>query len=184
MKVNVRGKNKYTPTSAVVDYAEKKLQRLNHYFKNSDSLEANVLCKVYDDSQVVEVTIPTKNILLRAEVKAGDLFAAIDLVYDKLEAQIRKHKDKIYSSMKRREGVSQYYASEAEFDPEQLNAEVMENNLVRAKTVDLVPMTPDDAITQMEMLGHDFYIFINSENGKTSIVYLREDQNYGIIEAK
>ena len=184
MKVNVRGKNKYTPTSAVVDYAEKKLQRLNHYFKNSDSLEANVLCKVYDDSQVVEVTIPTKNILLRAEVKAGDLFAAIDLVYDKLEAQIRKHKDKIYSSMKRREGVAQYYAAEADFDPEQLNAEVMENNLVRAKTVDLVPMTPDDAITQMEMLGHDFYIFINSETGKTSIVYVREDQNYGIIETK
>ena len=73
MKVNVRGKNKYTPTEAVNDYAVKKLQRLNHYFKNADNLEASVLCKVYDDSQVVEVTIPTKNILLRADVMVLNL---------------------------------------------------------------------------------------------------------------
>lgn len=184
MKVSVRGKNKFEPSDAIRNYASNKMQRINVYFTFHDQLTANVLCKVYDDYQEVEITIPTKHVILRAEVKAQTIYGAIDLAIDKLENQIVKHKSKIYNSIKQREGISKYYAENSDFDLEALKAEVKATNLVRSKSVTLEPMTPDDAIMQMEMLGHDFFIFLNSLTSKTCVVYLREDNDYGIIETK
>lgn len=184
MKVIVRGKNKFEPSDAINDYAFKKLQKLDHFFNSKNELVANVLCKVYDNFDVVEITLPTKNILLRAEVKADDIYTAIDMAVDKIDSQIRRHKSKLYSSIKRRDGVALHYSNNSDFDLEQLNAEVKATNLVKSKEVILEPMTPDDAILQMEMLGHDFFLFLNSITGKPSVVYLREDQDYGIIETK
>ena len=112
---------------------------------------ANVLCKEYPEAKAVEITIPTKNIILRAEVKDETFLGAIDLAVDKLENQIKKHKSKIYSSMKRREGLSQYYSTNNDFDLEKMKTEVLATNLVKSKQVDLKPMTVDDAITQMEL---------------------------------
>ena len=182
MKVNVRGKNKFEPTEAIKNYATSKVSKLDQYFSGRDELEATVVCKVYDKFQTVEITIPTKHILLRAEVKDETVYGAIDLAVDKLESQIRKHKSKIYSSLKRREGVANYYATNSDFDLEKLNTEIMVNNLVKNKSVELIPMTEDDAITQMELLDHKFYIFKNVENGKVCVVYLRDDGDYGMIE--
>lgn len=182
MKVVVRGKNKFEPTEAIKVYGEKKISKLDQYFSKSDELEAVVVCKVYDKFHAVEVTIPTKHIILRAEVKDETVYGAIDLAVDKLESQIKRHKSKIYSSLKRRDGVASYYASNSDFDLEKLNTEIMATNLVKNKSVDLVPMSPDDAVMQMEMLGHKFFIFLNSENNKTCVVYAREDGDYGIIE--
>lgn len=182
MKVIVRGKNKFEPSDAIKDYAFDKMQKLNQYFNKADELTANVLCKIYDSYQVVEVTIPTKHLILRAEVKDETVYGAIDIAIDKLESQIRKHKSKIYKSIRQRDGVAQHYAVNSDFDLEKLKAEVKVTNLVKSKSVELVPMTPEDAILQMEMLGHDFYVFINSETGKHCVVYLREDHDYGIIE--
>lgn len=182
MKVTIRVKNKTFLEPKVKDYAEEKLAKIEHYFRRSDDLVANVLCKEYDDSKVVEVTIPTKNIILRAEVREETFYNAIDSVVEKLESQIRKHKSKIYNSLKRREGVSQYYSSQSDFDLEKMKTELMVTNLVKNKQVELQPMTPEDAIMQMEMLGHSFYIFMNSETNKVAVVYLREDHDYGIIE--
>ncbi|MGD9604710.1 MAG: ribosome-associated translation inhibitor RaiA [Bacilli bacterium] len=182
MKVIVRGKNKFEPSDAIKQYATEKLQKLEQYFSARESLEANVLCKVYDSYQAVEITIPTKNVLLRAEVKDQTIYGAIDLAIDKLETQIRKHKSKIYKSMKHREGVGQFYAAQTDFDIEKMKTEILATNLVKSKQVDLKAMTPDEAILQMEMLGHDFFVFMNIETKKVSIVYLREDQDYGIIE--
>ncbi|HEY8395158.1 MAG TPA: ribosome-associated translation inhibitor RaiA [Bacilli bacterium] len=182
MKVKIRGKNKFEPSEAIKAYASEKLQKLDQYFDKKQELEAYVLCKVYDTHHTVEITIPTKNVLLRAEVKADDIYSAIDLSIDKLESQIRKHKSKIYRSLKRRMGVSQYYATNLDFDLEKMKTEIKATNLVKSKTVDLKPMTPDDAIMQMEMLGHDFFVFLNTENNKVCVVYLREDGDYGIIE--
>ncbi len=184
MKVIVRGKNKFEPSDAIRNYAFNKMQRMNVYFTKHDDITANVLCKVYDDHQVVEITIPTKHIILRAEVRAQTVYGAIDLAIDKLEGQVVKHKSKIYNSIKKREGIGKYYAENTEFDLEALKAEVKATNLVKSKTVELEPMTPDDAIMQMEMLGHDFFIFLNSLTNKTCVVYLREDEDYGIIETK
>lgn len=182
MKVIVRGKNKFEPSEAIRDYATDKMQKLNQYFSRADDLVANVLCKVYDSYQVVEVTIPTKHLILRAEVKDETVYGAIDIAIDKLESQIRKHKSKIYKSIRQRDGVAQHYAVGSDFDLEKLKTEVKVTNLVKSKSVELVPMTPEDAIVQMEMLGHDFFIFLNSETGKPCVVYLREDHDYGIIE--
>ena len=153
------------------------------FFRSTDDLVANVLCKVYDAFQVVEVTIPTKHIILRAEVKDQTVYGAIDLAVDKIETQIRKHKSKIYKSLKRREGVASHYAVNTDFDLEKLQTEIKASNLVKSKSVELTPMTPDDAIVQMEMLGHDFYLFLNSDTGKASVVYLRNDDDYGIIDS-
>lgn len=182
MKVIVRGKNKFEPSEAIRKYANEKLQKLEQYFNSKDNLEANVLCKVYDNYQTVEITIPTKNIILRAEVRNETVYGAIDLAIDKLESQIRKHKSKIYKSLKRREGVAQFYSSNSDFDLEKMKTEIITTNLVKSKSVDLKPMTVEDAIVQMEMLGHDFFVFLNVETNKVSVIYLREDQDYGIIE--
>jgi putative sigma-54 modulation protein len=183
MRVIVRGKNKFEPSEAIRTYADDKLQKLNVFFNNSDDLVANVLCKVYNEYQVVEITIPTKHIILRAEVKDQTIYGAIDLAIDKLETQIRKHKSKIYKSLKRREGVASHYAVNSDFDLEKLKTEIKASNLVKEKKVELTPMTPDDAIMQMEMLGHDFYLFLNADTGKPSVVYVREDHDYGIIDS-
>ena len=182
MKVLVRGKNKFEPSDFIKNYVTDKLHKLEQYFNQREELEANVLCKVYDSHQAVEITIPTKNILLRAEVKGQTIYGAIDLAIDKLESQIRKHKSKIYKSLKRREGVSQYYASNSDFDLEKMKTEIIATSLVKSKQLDLKPMSVDDAILQMEMLGHDFFVFLNNETNKVSVIYLREDQDYGIIE--
>ncbi len=183
MKVIVRGKNKFEPSDAITSYATEKLQKINVYFSKSDELTGYVLCKVYDNYQVVEITIPTKHIILRAEVKDETVYGAIDLAIDKLESQIRKHKSKIYGSIKHRDGISNHYSTNSDFDIEKFKTEIKVSNLVKNKTVEMSSMTPDDAILQMEMLGHDFYLFINSNTGKASVVYLREDHNYGIIDS-
>jgi len=182
MKVIVRGKNKFKPSNAIKQYATDKLQKIEQYFTKNQELEANVLCKVHDTFQAVEITIPTKRVILRAEVKNQTMYGAIDLAIDKLESQIRKHKSKIYKSLKRREGVARFYSDKSDFDLEKMKTEILATNLVKQKKINLEPMTTDDAILQMEMLGHDFFIFLNSENNKISVIYLREDQNYGVIE--
>ena len=182
MKTTIRVKDKVYVSQKVKDYAEEKLGKIEQYFRSGDELAANVLFKEYDDCKAVEVTIPTKNILLRAEVKEETFLNAIDSVVEKLESQIRKHKSKIYSSMKRREGLAQYYASQNDFDIEAMKTEILLNNIAKNKKVDLQPMEVDDAITQMEMLDHKFYVFLNAENNKICIVYLRDDGAYGLIE--
>ena len=185
MKVNVRGKNKYVPTQDVKERAEKKLQKMDQYFKNPDELQADVVCKAYESYEVVEVTIPTKNIILRAEVKADTVLSAIDLAIDKLETQIRRHKDKIESHIKRRGGVKEHYANiQSEIDVEKIDPIENIKALVKEKEIKLEPMDVEEAILEMEMLGHDFFMFLDKSTYKTSVVYLREDGNYGIIQSK
>ncbi len=182
MKVIIRGKNKFEPSDAIRNYASNKLQKLEQYFSQREELTANVLCKVYDTHHTVEITIPTKNIILRAEVKGQTIYSAIDLAIDKLESQIRKHKSKIYRSLKQRDGVSRHYSSNSDFDINKMKSEIEATKLVKEKSVELTPMSTDDAVLQMEMLDHDFFVFLNTENNKVCVVYRREDQDYGIIE--
>ncbi|MDD3383091.1 MAG: HPF/RaiA family ribosome-associated protein, partial [Bacilli bacterium] len=111
------------------------------------------------------------------------IYSAIDLAVEKIETQIKKHKSKIYSSLKKREGLSSHFTTSTDFDLEKMKTEVKAINLVKSKSVDLEAITPEEAITQMEMLGHDFFVFLNVETNKVCIVYLREDMDYGIIEA-
>jgi len=182
MKVSVRGKNKFEPSPAIRQYATDKLQRLNPYFTKSEELEASVLCKVYGEYHVVEVTIPAKYLILRAESKEPTMYGAIDIAVDKLELQITKHKTKLNRSIRKREGIGNFFSEELDVDA--LEKEILASNLVKNKQVELVPMTADEAITQMEVLGHSFYVFLNEENQRVSVVYRREDGDFAIIETK
>jgi putative sigma-54 modulation protein len=177
MKVQVRGKNGFLLTDAIVAFTEDKLGKVERYFK--EDLEAFVVCKIYKDHHKVEVTIPTKYYTMRAEVANDDMYAAIDLAIDKLESQIRKHKSKITRSLQKRDGVSELFSDE-------LDIEALERELVsvpvRTKSIELEELNIGEAITALEMLGHDFYIFKNEATKTVNVAYLRNDGRYGVIE--
>ena len=185
MIYNIRGEN-IEVTPAIKDYVEKKLEKLTRYFTTPmDEQMVYVNLKVYNKEQKVEVTIPMPNLLLRAEDNNFDLYAAIDLVVDKLERQIRKHKTKINRKGRgKKGGAGEYFKSlEGPDDtPAVYDEDEAELELVRTKRFTLKPMDTEEAILQMEMLGHNFFVFLDAETGNTNVVYRRKDGKYGLIE--
>ena len=180
LKFNIRGEN-IEVTPAIRDYVEGKIERVERYFNEDLNATANVNLKVYNDKQSkVEVTIPLKNVTLRAEERHNDMYAGVDLIVDKLERQIRKYKTKINRKSRERDGAGVYFATTVQNEPE-VEAEE-EYAIVRTKQFDLKPMDQEEAILQMNMLGHDFYIFTDAESNGTNIVYKRRDGKYGLIE--
>jgi putative sigma-54 modulation protein len=185
MRITFRGKDGFVFTKAIESYVEDKLARIENYFRNPKELDARVVCSVYDNTQTVEVTIPTKQLVLRAENSEFDLYAAIDLVVDKLERQIRKHKDKINSIYRHRDGISDIFKTDEELDIDGLNAEIVGGSLVRNKKLELKPMRYEEAAMQMELIDHDFYVFLNEETDKVNIIYRRtKDNDYAVIETE
>lgn len=172
MKLNIRGE-KTDITEAMKDYALEKLNKLNKYLENENEVTGNVLFKVHGPKQKVEITIPLKDYTLRVEEQGKDFYAIIDTALDKLERQIRKNKTRL-SSRKNK--------NKKDFILDFIEVEEQEENIVKRKKISLKPMDEEEAILQMELLGHDFYFFKNSETGKTAIVYKRKDKDYGIIE--
>lgn len=179
MNVQVRGKNGFVLTNAIIAHAEDKLLKIERYFK--EELDAFVVCKIYKDHHKVEVTIPTKYYTMRAEVANEDMYAAIDLTIDKLESQIRKHKSKITRSLQKKEGISELFHDD--LDLQALERELV-SSPVRKKNIQLEELTVEEAITALEMLGHDFYIFKNEESKQVNVAYLRNDGKYGVIETE
>ena len=169
MKIEVVGKNGFTPSESNKEYAEKKLAKLQNYLSDYDNVNARVVCKVYKDYHKVEVTIPSKNIILRAEVSAEDIYSALDLAIDKLVKQIRRYNDKIKDKMGR-EGIKKSLVAEED------------ERVVRKKEFNLEPMSVEEAIDQMEALGHDFFIYLDKSTRKTNVIYLRADGGYAVIE--
>ena len=169
MKFNIHGKN-IEVTDAIRDYIESKVGRLEKYFKNTN-LTATVNVRVRGKDQIVEVTIPTDKVTLRAEDTHSDLYAAIDLVIEKLERQIRKNKSKAKKSLKQVVVFN-------DFDVDA--AEEVDDSIV----IDTKPMSEEEAILQMELIGHDFFLFKNDKTGELCVVYKRKDSGYGILEAK
>lgn len=182
LNFNIRGEN-LDVTPAIRDYVESKIEKIERFFTNDINATANVNLKVYSDKQTkVEVTVPMKNLTLRAEERNADMYAAIDLIVDKLERQIRKHKTKVNRKFRERDGgVGVYFATQAE---EGTTTEATEEDyaIVRTKQFDLKPMDTEEAILQMNLLGHDFYIYTEAESNGTNIVYKRKDGKYGLIE--
>lgn len=173
MKFNIHGKN-IEVTDAIRDYIESKVGRLEKYFKNTN-LTATVNVRVRGKDQIVEVTIPTDKVTLRAEDTHSDLYAAIDLVIEKLERQIRKNKSKAKKSLKQVVVFN-------DFDVDA--AEEVDDSIVKRKVIDTKPMSEEEAILQMELIGHDFFLFKNDKTGELCVVYKRKDSGYGILEAK
>lgn len=173
MKYNIRG-DKILVTDAIKDYITEKIDKLNKYFDEPDEITANILIKVKGYNQTIEVTIPTTSFTIRNEESAEDLYAAIDSVVDKIERQIRKNKTKINKISKNalKKLNLMYQEEEKEED----------TKIVRRKTLNTKPMSEEEAILQMEMLGHDFFIFKDSNTSNICILYKRKDNNYGVIE--
>lgn len=185
MKVNFHGKDGFVFTEAIENYIREKLKRISHYFNHPENLEARIVCSVLHEVQTVEITIPIKHTVLRSEVSRNDLYVAIDFAVDKLETQIKRHKDKINSLYRQRDGVAQFFKSNEELDINELEAEIVGKNLVKNKKVELQPMTADEAMMHMELVDHDFYVFLDKGTEKVSVVYKREkDHDYAVIETE
>lgn len=179
MKVNLKTKNKLELTAKEKGYLYEKIESLKDMFGDRHEVSAAVLCSVNGSVYTVEVTIPTKRLILRAESRGDTLFAAVDLAADKIERQFIRHKKKLNTLIKKREGISNYYSDKTE----ETETDVI-SKLVKTKQVEAEIMSVDEAILQLEMLDHDFYLFISEETHKPTLVYLRKDGNYGTIEIK
>ena len=173
MKYNIRG-DKLVVTKAIKNYIEEKLNRLNKYYSDSE-VETKVIIRSKNDLQTIEVTVPFNKFILRAEESDKDLYTSIDLVVDKLEAQIRKNKTKIKSRMEK--NIPDYYIEDDNYEEEELL-------IVKRKDIDSKPMDEEEALLQMQLLNHDFFVFKNINEECVSVIYKRKDNKYGIINAK
>jgi putative sigma-54 modulation protein len=179
MKINIHGKGKHLQiTEAIKDHVEKKVSRLERYFEQPLAGNVNVTLSVVREEQTVEITIPLKGLLLRAEERSSDMYASIDEVIDKLERQIRKHKTKINKKHRENADMRDLLAVETgtPFEEEE------DFEIVRTKNFDLKPMDVEEAILQMNLVGHNFYMFKNSSDERVNVVYRRDGGQYGLLE--
>ena len=175
MKVTVIGKN-INVTPALKEMVEKKISKLDRYF--SPDVEARATLTVQRNNQIFEVTIPFNGVILRGEEGTEDLYKSIDLVEEKLERQIRKQKTKL--SRRNSTGSLRY----PDFNSIDTNEEEDEEDskVVKTKSFDVKPMSSEEAILQMELLGHNFFVYQDWKTSKVNVVYKRKDGNYGLIE--
>ena len=176
MNINIRG-DKIEVTDSIKNYVKEKLERLDKYFEDSSKIDAHVIIRARNGEQIIEVTVPTSKYTLRAEEKHSDLYAAIDLVVDVLERQIRKNKTRLN---KRRSEADVVFS----FIPEEDEEYVETNQVVKRKTIDMKPMSEEEAILQMELLDHDFLLYNDVDEECFAVIYKRKDGNYGIIYSK
>jgi putative sigma-54 modulation protein len=175
-------------TDAIGAYAEEKMSRLGKYLADGSRCEVELWTEKNPSiaaNQVVEATIFTKGPVIRAREASPDIYASIDLVLAKLERQVKKYRGKLVSHS---QGAhKEILASEGFTAPEA--AEVLEEEspsprIVKTKQFMVKPMTPEEAALQLELVGHDFFVFTNSESQETAVVYRRRDGHYGLIEAQ
>ncbi|MDF2835085.1 MAG: sigma 54 modulation protein/ribosomal protein [Paenibacillus sp.] len=179
MNYNIRGQ-RFQVTEALRIHVEKKLNRLERYFESPIASEINVTLSVTKGQHAVEVTIPLVGVMLRAEVKSEDMYASIDMVVDKLERQIRKHKTKVNRKFRQGSGVRALFREEG--SAVGVLEEEDDLELVRTKRHTLKPMDVEEAILQMNMVGHNFFVFANADSKEVNVVYRRGDGKYGLIE--
>lgn len=181
MRLDIRGRN-IEITDSLKDYTTKRLSKLEKYI--DDARVAQVALSLEGEDHKVEVTIPLNALILRAEVTAEDMYSAIDMVIEKLDKQIEKHKTKLY---KKHRGVGLKQLAEEDLQPVgNVRANVKDGfdkyNIVRTKRFALKPMDEEEAIMQMGLLGHSFFMFFNANTEEINVVYKRMDGNYGLIE--
>lgn len=187
MDLVIKGKNMEV-TEPLRDYAQQKISRITKYFDGiiDAQVELNVIKnKRVANNQIVEVTLHLKGGVIRGEEAKDNMYAAIDLVTDKLERQISRfkktHGGKI-DRTKTSSGVLEMVEPVEIVNVEEFEEESEKPQIVRNKKIQVNPMDPDEAVAQMEMLGHDFFVFQNPDNNRISIVYHRRDGHYGLIE--
>ncbi len=177
MRCQIVGKN-IVVTDAMKMAIEEKLSRMDKYFIINDEVVAKVLVRTYKTAQKVEITIHTKMMDFRVEVSENDFYNALDGAIDKLEGQMRKLKTKLCRRHKESLGESIAFENIVNEDDDE------NDEMVRVKEVYLEPMDIEEAITRMEALGHSFFLYRDSEDDMTSVVYRRFDGGYGVIQAR
>lgn len=170
MRITTRGKN-IDITDALKIHVDKRIGKISKYF--DENTEAQVTLSVVKDTHVVEAMLLLNGgMLIRAEEKSPDMYASIDTVVEKLERQIRKYKTRINRKARQINVVGE---EEKHWDDD-------EPRIVKTKRFPIKPMSPDEAVLQMNLLEHDFYVFINAETNEANVVYRRKDGNFGLIE--
>ncbi|MFP4200516.1 MAG: ribosome hibernation-promoting factor, HPF/YfiA family [Clostridia bacterium] len=178
MQIEIHGNN-IEVTDALRDYIEKKLGKLQRYFEYP--LRPQVALLVQKENQRVEITIPISNgRILRAEVDSENMYSSVDQAVDKLDRQVKKHKTRLNRKAREMpEDLMEEMAREAEEEQEE-----GEPRLVRTKSFTMKPMDAEEAILEMELLDHDFFVFTSAETDEVNVVYRRRDGNYGLIEPR
>ena len=173
MNFIISGKN-IEVTPGLKDAVQEKIGKLERYF-NQDT-EANITLSVEKGRQKIEVTIPVKGHIIRAEQESSDMYVSIDLVEEIIERQLKKYKTKLID--KKQSALS---FSEA-FLQEEMEAPDEEIKIMKVKRFGMKPMDPEEACIQMELLGHAFYVFLNADTDEVNVVYKRKNNTYGLIE--
>ena len=191
MQLIVQGKN-IQVTDRLREYVETKVDRLDRYLPTITDARmelASEQTRKHGDRQIAQLTIHSKGMMLRAEERSGDIFTSVDMVMDKMKRQIDRYKSKRRARF--RGALSREVeppTEEREVDAEELldeiteDDETLEGSIVRIKRFQVSPMDPEEAIEQMELLGHDFFVFYNADGGQFNVVYRRRDGNYGLIQ--
>lgn len=173
MKVTVIAKN-IELTQALKEIVQKKISKLEKYFEVE--VEAKATLSVQKSRQIIEVTIPFNGVILRGEESTEDMYKSLDLVEDKLERQIRKQKTRL----SRKNNGSLKFAALNDSKLESIEED--DGSLVKVKKFGVKPMNSEEAILQMDLLGHNFFVYQDAESSKVNVVYKRKDGNYGLLE--
>lgn len=175
MKIKIFGKN-IEVTEGIKNAVEEKLGKLDKYF--NEEIRADVTLSVNRNEQKVEVTIPVKGNIIRAEEISEDMYASIDMVEETIERQLVKYKSKLIDKKKSyRDNFTEDYI-DADYEDEDESAV----KIVRTKSFGVKPMDPEEACVQMELLGHNFFVFLNADTDEVNVVYKRKGGTYGLIE--
>lgn len=172
MRYIISGKN-IDVTEGLKEAIYEKIGKLERYF--TDDTEVHVTFSVEKERQKIEVTIPMKGNIIRAEEESTDMYVSIDLVEEIIERQLRKYKNKIVERKQHGIGLNRAFLEEETSGEENIE-------IIRSKRFAIKPMDPEEACVQMELLGHDFYVFRNSETDEVNVVYKRKVDSYGLIE--
>jgi len=173
MRYTITGRN-IEVTPGLREAVEEKIGKLESYF--TPETEVIVALSVQKDMQKIEVTIPVKGTIIRAEESSTDMYVSIDLVEEIIERQIRRYRKKLIDKKQSAQSFSELFIQEAE------DAEAEEISIVKTKRFGMKPMFPEDACVEMELLGHNFYMFLNAETDQVNVVYKRKGNTYGLIE--
>jgi putative sigma-54 modulation protein len=193
MNLVLKGKN-FVISDRVRNYVEKKLGKLDRYLPEIDEARVEITqekTKSAQDRNVVQVTLRTNGAILRAETRSGAIYGSIDTVIDKIHRQIARYKekrvDRWHGTMTKQQRLSQEVQAQPD-ETSELSVEAAtaasepEGQLVRTKHFLMTPMTEDEAIEQMELLGHNFFVFYNANLGRVNVLYRRADNNYGLLD--
>ena len=175
MKFIMRGK-KIDVTPALKETIEHKLGKLERYF--TPDTEIHVTLSVDKEEQKIEVTIPLKGNIIRSEQSSNDMYVSIDLVEEIIERQLRKYKNKLVEKHQAGVDFNKTFVDDHDHD----SVEDDSIQIIRTKRFGIKPMFPEDACIQMELLGHNFYVFTNAETDEVNVVYKRKNNTYGLIE--